>query len=181
MGLRSRVSTSGCKIEVSQRLKRVPTILEKLQREPTLQLANMQDIGGCRAVLQTVAEVRRVQRLFDKRRPPVRVSDYIDNPRSSGYRGAHVIVAYDDKMIEIQLRTVAMHEWAITVEKLSGRLRQDLKGGSGPVQVLSLLEAISEAMALEEVDEIVDSALVKKIDDLRQEALPYLHQPGGTR
>lgn len=46
MGLRSMVLTEGCRVEVSQRLKRVPTILDKLMREPTMQLANMQDIGG---------------------------------------------------------------------------------------------------------------------------------------
>ncbi len=45
MGLRSMVRTERCQIEVSQRLKRVPTIIDKLLREPTMQLANMQDIG----------------------------------------------------------------------------------------------------------------------------------------
>lgn len=50
MGLRSFVRTEHCEIEVSQRLKRVPTIVDKLVGEPTMQLATMQDIGGCRAV-----------------------------------------------------------------------------------------------------------------------------------
>src|SRR5258708_5441751 len=45
-GLRSVVRTSGCRVEVSQRLKRMNTILDKLIREPTMQLSNMQDIGG---------------------------------------------------------------------------------------------------------------------------------------
>jgi (p)ppGpp synthase/HD superfamily hydrolase len=58
MGLRSMVRTEGCRVEVSQRLKRVPTIIDKLTREPTMQLANMQDVGGCRAVLGDVAELR---------------------------------------------------------------------------------------------------------------------------
>jgi len=48
MGLRSVVGTEGCTVEVTQRLKRVPTIVDKLRREPTMQLASMQDIGGCR-------------------------------------------------------------------------------------------------------------------------------------
>lgn len=175
------MTTEGCKVEVSQRLKRVTTILDKLQRESTLQLANMQDVGGCRAVLDSVAELRRVQRRIIKNRPPVKVSDYIEEPRGSGYRGVHVIVLYDGKMIEIQLRTNAMHEWAITVEKLGGRLRKDLKSGEGPASVLALLEAISEAMALEEAGTPVDDALVNRIDELRSDAVPYLHQAGGTR
>ena len=47
-------------VQVSQRMKRVPTIIDKLLREPTLLLSRMQDIGGCRAMLPTlVTEVER--------------------------------------------------------------------------------------------------------------------------
>src|SRR5918996_6008591 len=54
MGLRSMVRTAGCRSEVTQRLKRVPTIIDKPSRGPTMQLATMQDIGGCRAVLASI-------------------------------------------------------------------------------------------------------------------------------
>lgn len=109
MGLRSMVRTEKAEIEVSQRLKRVPTILDKLVREPTMQLANMQDIGGCRALLNSIDEVRRVQHRLSKNRTPVRVSDDIADPRASGYRGVHVVVAYDHRPVEVQLRTQVMH------------------------------------------------------------------------
>lgn len=98
MGLRSVVNTEGCKkIEVSQRLKRVPTILDKLRRQPTMQLSTMQDIGGCRAVLADTDELRRVQRRLKRNRPPIRERDYIRDPRSSGYRGVHVVVGYEER------------------------------------------------------------------------------------
>ena len=42
-------------IRVGQRLKRLPTIIDKLCREPKMQLARMQDIAGCRAVVQSTA------------------------------------------------------------------------------------------------------------------------------
>jgi ppGpp synthetase/RelA/SpoT-type nucleotidyltranferase len=155
MGLRSVVRTEQCEVEVSQRLKRVPTIIDKLGREPTMQLANMQDIGGCRAVLNSIDEVRRVQRRLVRNRPPLRVSDYIAEPRSSGYRGVHVVVEYDSRPVEVQLRTQVMHEWAITVERLGGRLGEDLKSGYGPQPVLDLMEGISEVMAVEERGGIV--------------------------
>lgn len=139
-----------------------------------MQLATMQDIGGCRAVLASIDEVRKVQRRLSKNRPPLRISDYVENPRPSGYRGVHVIVQYDGRKIEVQLRTKVMHEWAITVERLGGRLRQDLKSGIGPAPILAWLEAISEAMALEEAGETVDTALVERIAALREGALPLL-------
>ncbi|AAT90059.1 hypothetical protein Lxx24254 [Leifsonia xyli subsp. xyli str. CTCB07] len=62
MGLRSMIKTEGCQIEVSQRLKRFTTIIDKLTaREQTLALSGMQDIGGCRAILGSVEEIRRVE------------------------------------------------------------------------------------------------------------------------
>jgi len=176
-GLRSVVKTEGCRVEVSQRLKRLPTIIDKLMREPTMQLGTMQDIAGCRAVLGSIDEVRRVQKRFAKNRPPLRVTDYITNPRASGYRGVHLIVDYDDHLIEVQLRTRVMHEWAITVERLSGRLSVDLKSGVGPPQLLSLMSSISTAMALEEGGDVVGPELLEEMRQRRLEALPFL--PGG--
>ena len=48
-------------------MKRVPTIIDKLLREPTLLLSRMHDIGGYRALLPTlVTEVDR-QRIIASR------------------------------------------------------------------------------------------------------------------
>lgn len=123
------VKSENADVEVTQRLKRIWTIIDKLVREPKMQLATMQDIGGCRAVLASIDDVRRVQRRLMRNRPPLRVSDYIAEPRASGYRALHAVVEYDNRKIEVQLRTRVMHEWAITVERLGGRLRADLKRG----------------------------------------------------
>jgi putative GTP pyrophosphokinase len=172
-GLRSMVRTEGCVVEVSQRLKRFRTIIDKLEREPQLPLAKMQDIGGCRAVLRSIDEVRRVEMRLKKNRPPVGYKDYIATPRSSGYRGVHVIVVYDERQIEVQLRTRVMHEWAIAVERLSSRVGTNLKG-DGQHAVQQLMAVISEAMALEERGEVVDAVLVQQISLLRAQADPYL-------
>ncbi|HTZ07493.1 MAG TPA: hypothetical protein VMB72_00385 [Acidimicrobiales bacterium] len=174
MGLRSMVTSEGGDLEVTQRLKRIPTILDKLRREPTMQLANMQDVGGCRAVLADINLLRRVERRLRHRRPPLRVSDYIADPKPSGYRGVHVVVQYDTRAVEVQLRTPTMHEWAISVERLSGRRREDLKSGRGPAELLALLEIISEAMALEELGQTVGQDILDELHARRQAALPYL-------
>lgn len=174
MGLRSMVKTEGCRINVSQRLKRLPTILDKLTREPTLQLGNMQDIGGCRAVLDTVDDVRRVQRRMHRNGRVERLADYIKAPRESGYRGVHVITRYDGRAIEVQLRTLAQHEWAIAVENLGGRIEHDLKSGNGPPAVIDLLRVVSEAMAMEEAGRTVDDDLHSEIKRLRRAAAPWL-------
>jgi putative GTP pyrophosphokinase len=174
MGLRSMVKSEGCRVEVSQRLKRLPTIIDKLLREPTMALGNMGDIGGCRAVLDSIDEVRRVEARVKHRRPPVQHHDYIANPRESGYRAVHLIVEYDQRRIEVQLRTRVMHEWAFTVERLAGRTGQDVKGGRGPREVVELLRVIAEAMAIEETGGVVDAILRGRILSLRAAAEPYL-------
>jgi len=76
-----------------------------------------------------------------RNRPPLRYSDYISNLGHPLPR-VHLIVAYSgldgaERAVEVQLRTTTMHEWAITVERLSGRLDVDLKSGRGPDQVLA--------------------------------------------
>jgi ppGpp synthetase/RelA/SpoT-type nucleotidyltranferase len=123
-----------------------------------------------------------VEQRLKKNRPPIRVYDYISTPRPSGYRGVHVIVTYEDernvdRFIEVQLRTKTMHEWAIAVEQLSGRLKNDLKGSQGPAEVLNLLAVISEAMAIEERGGVVPANLLEEMTKLRVAALPYMGVP----
>jgi GTP pyrophosphokinase len=43
--------------QVTQRLKKHTTMLDKLVRQPTMDLTRMEDIGGCRVTLPTLAEV----------------------------------------------------------------------------------------------------------------------------
>jgi len=176
MGLRSTVASIdvGGTLSVSQRLKRFPTIAQKLVREPGLDLARMQDIGGCRAILPSISTIRAVDTRLQKRKGFRRRVDYIESPRSSGYRGIHVILRYDQRDIEVQLRTMVMHEWAIAVERLSGRLSHDLKSGTGPPEVIRLLSVVSEAMAIEEDDADVPQVMIDEIADARKNALPFM-------
>lgn len=172
-GLRSMLRTSGCPVEVSMRLKRMDTILDKICREHTLSLASMQDIGGVRAVLDDVEQIRRVEARIRKNRPVTQYSDYITTPRQSGYRGVHVVVTYgvDDRQIEIQLRTKLMHEWAVGVETLSSRRGVNYKqDGSSPAQ--NFMAVVSEAMAIEESGETPPDVLIRRIESLRAIAFP---------
>lgn len=89
-GLRSMLATEGIQGRPTQRLKRVPTIIDKLVRHPTMALPKMQDIGGCRAVCTDIEQLRRLERRIRITRPPVKVYDYISKPKSSGYRAVHL-------------------------------------------------------------------------------------------
>lgn len=148
MGLRSMTKTAKCQDpRVSQRLKRRVTIIDKLAREPTMQLTTMQDIGGCRAVLADVDEIRCVEERWHKRDRVKRTDDYLVSPKDTGYRGLHLIVTYDDYLIEVQLRTQLEHAWAVGVERVGGALGHDLKSGLGPPEILRLFRAFGELLA----------------------------------
>src|SRR5690348_609951 len=56
--LRTKVRNLSGEPIVAQRLKRMPTIIDKLYRFPNMQLTTMQDIAGLRAILDSVGEVQ---------------------------------------------------------------------------------------------------------------------------
>ena len=166
-------------MEVTQRLKRIPTIVDKLRREPTMQPAKMQDIGGCRSILRSLAEIRRVEWRLCRNRPPLRVSDYVAVLQASGYRAVHVVVSYPDedgvaRAIEVQLRTRIMHECAVSVERLGGRIETDVQSGLGARPVLDFLRTASAAMAIDEAGGTVARELEAEVVALRAAAMPYL-------
>jgi putative GTP pyrophosphokinase len=73
--------------EVGQRLKRMATILDKLEREPTMALSRMHDIAGCRAVVRKQATV---DMLIDRLRAESpwellpKTWDYVAEPKPDG-------------------------------------------------------------------------------------------------
>ena len=85
---------SGGSFVVGQRLKRMATIRDKLDREPSTSLSRMHDLGGCRAVLGDQAAVDQVlARLREQRRWELllRTWDYVSQPKPDGYRTKHVV------------------------------------------------------------------------------------------
>lgn len=169
--VRGYMKTLGIEGPVTQRLKRIPTVLDKLQREPTLDLSRMHDIGGCRAVLQNIADVRRLEAKIIDLRPVTKHRDYISMPRASGYRAVHVIAQFKDRNIEIQLRTGFQHDWAIIVEKMSNLVGVNLKG-DGSHQLQQVMRLVSERIALVESGTDVDT---ERLNELR-EAISVIHQ-----
>lgn len=146
---------------VSQRLKRMPSTIEKLRRFPRMKLSQMQDIGGCRAVVDSVEQVMEIREGYRRSRIkhcPTNGRDYIENPKSSGYRGLHLVYRYrgtgravhNGLLIEIQLRTRLQHAWATAVETAGAFLGQALKSSEGEQDWLRFFALVSSAFALKE-------------------------------
>lgn len=144
--LRKRARKIDPKCLIAQRLKRLPSIGLKLQHNPHMKLSQMQDIGGCRAVLRSVSELRRLIRVYQVSKiknprtgRPIAVEqyDYIQYPKDDGYRSYHSIFKYQTKYkdlkdfegqrIEIQMRSQLQHAWATAVETVQTFSGQALK------------------------------------------------------
>ncbi|HVX45396.1 MAG TPA: RelA/SpoT domain-containing protein [Mycobacteriales bacterium] len=172
-GLRKRARSLGIQAEVTQRLKRSQTILEKLNREPSLDLSRMQDIGGCRAVVETKEDLRRLEARILKRLEPITHTDYVENPRDSGYRGIHIVVGYSERAIELQLRAQVMHEWALATERYSQLQGENLKqDGEHPIQLF--LKVAADMMALREDDLPIPDEMATLHEQRRIDALRSL-------
>ena len=103
-------------IIVAQRLKRLPTIIGKLNRFKNMRLSSMQDIAGVRIIVNDMEQLSEIEKQIRKWDNLVKISDYIEKPKPSGYRGKHFIFKKDGMFVEIQLRTNLQHLWATSVE-----------------------------------------------------------------
>lgn len=161
VGLRQRAKHVESTSLIAQRIKRLSSIELKLRRFKTMQLSQMQDIGGCRAVLKSVGEVNRLVGLYkdsDLKHKLVDVDDYIQQPRQSGYRSVHLKyryysdrkTTYNGLRIEMQLRSQLQHAWATAVETVGTFIQQALKSSQGEKEWLRFFALMGTAIAIRE-------------------------------
>lgn len=158
---------------VAQRLKRMVSIRSKLARFHGMKLSRVQDIGGCRAVLSTVAAVRELVSAYTADGYDVR-NNYIEEPKPDGYRGVHVIGTYDADptwagyKIEIQIRTRLQHAFATTVETVTTFTGEPLKFGGGGGDWRRFFALMGTVIALREKCPPVPGTPANEVELLRE-------------
>lgn len=177
--MRGFVAREGAEIVVSSRLKRLPTIIDKLCRLHNMKITRMQDIGGCRAILPGPDVVNGVVKRIQKNWDVVELYDYTANPKPrTGYRAIHVVVRRDGGLCEVQLRTPKQHAWALEIERTGSRLDMPrLKDGEGPEAIVRYFELASLFLAVEDGDQPVDEETEAEFRVLRTAVIPYFQQP----
>jgi ppGpp synthetase/RelA/SpoT-type nucleotidyltranferase len=147
--LRRHAKLSKSDAVISGRAKRIRSIAAKLIREPNMALSTMQDIAGCRAVMDSVENAELFAQsirseLAQKLSPGSQIGEknYIENPKADGYRSIHFVVRYKasssieakGRKIEIQIRSLLQHRWATALETVDLFTGQTLKNGGGNVR-----------------------------------------------
>ena len=165
-GLRLRAEKIDVNALVAQRIKRLSSIRLKLKLLPQMKLSQMQDIGGCRAVVTSVGDVYKIVKSYktsDLKHKLLSEDDYVKNPKTSGYRSYHLIYSYySDKKtthnklrIEVQIRSQLQHAWATAVETVGTFIRQALKSSLGEEEWLRFFALMGSAIAIREKTALV--------------------------
>jgi GTP pyrophosphokinase len=112
--LADELDRHGLHAEVQGRPKHLYSIWKKMQGKG-LDFARVFDVRAMRVIVGDVpdcyAVLSRVHELF--RPVPGEYDDYIAKPKANGYQSLHTVVLdEDDRAVEVQIRTRAMHEHA---------------------------------------------------------------------
>ncbi len=172
MGLWNRARRVEPKAIVAQRLKRFSSVMNKLVREPHMKLSQMQDLGGCRAIVSNMEALEKLYALY--RGDPdlfasegvLKCYDYVRNPKSDGYRGIHIVGRYkargeknepwNGQRIEIQLRSQLQHAFATAVETVTTFTKEPLKFGAGPDEWRRFFLLMGSAFAIRENTPLIE-------------------------
>ncbi len=109
--LETAMASAGIKSDVTGRAKHYYSIFRKIKvrRVPFDQIY---DLLAMRIIVDTITDCYHALGIIHTMWPPVpeRFHDYVANPKSNGYRSLHTtVIGPRGKMVEIQIRTQAMH------------------------------------------------------------------------
>lgn len=157
------------KAVVVRRLKRIPSILNKLKRFPQMQVSSMADIGGIRIITKNINQVQAIRDRIVKGRTHNKLlsqKNYITYPKESGYRGIHLNYSYQGSKqaykgfrVELQIRSEIQHAWATAVEVAGTFMQQNLKASLGNKPLLEFFKTASHAFACLENKQPIDATL----------------------
>ncbi len=118
---------------IKSRIKSPGSMVKKLQRkglDVTIDNAieYLHDIAGVRITCSFISDIYTMYEAISRQDDieVIKVKDYIENPKSNGYKSLHMIVTVpvflsnhvEKVKVEIQIRTIAMDFWASLEHKI---------------------------------------------------------------
>jgi len=150
------------------------SIVDKLHRQPNLRLPQMQDIAGCRIVLESgTKQANKLNHLL--------LNAFIEQEwkvdskerHKDGYYAIHIIAKLDKQFYEIQLRTYAQDIWANLVETLSDEKNTLKYGGNEQEQItMNQLKQLSESFVT--IDKSAHNCSIEQYHQQIEEAIRHV-------
>lgn len=142
------------------RIKSLKSIVDKIERKglpmDIKSVPELTDIAGVRVICNYIDDVYRVSESLLRQDDIklIRTTDYIKNPKESGYRSLHHVVEVPIFLsqqthympVEVQLRTIAMDTWASLEHQLKYKRKKELS----PAIIQELKDC---AMTMAEIDD----------------------------
>lgn len=175
---------------IKTRVKSLDSIIKKVRRKNiplTLEAIeqNINDIAGVRVVcsfegdIYTLADCLLKQddiRLIEKK-------DYITNPKPSGYRSLHLIVAVPiflenekrEMKVEVQLRTIAMDFWASLEHKV--RYKKNIPAEESEQLAKELMECAQISADLDERMQKIRTRMMQAEEEMEKEQKDFFSHP----
>ena len=158
--------------DASAELEIDESIVKKLQRlgkDTSLQnmVEHVNDIAGVRIVCSFTTDIYLIAEMIRrlKRFEVLKIKDYIENPKQSGYRSYHLIInvpVYTSMdiiytKVEIQIRTIAMDFWASLEHKIQYKFE-----GDAPENISRDLRSCAKIVAM------LDEKMLSLNEEIRQ-------------
>jgi GTP pyrophosphokinase len=112
--LRSELAAAGIEAEVFGRPKHIYSIWNKL-RGKDIDFSELYDVRAFRVIVEDVKTCYTVLGIVHNIWAPIpkEFDDYISRPKPNGYQSLHtVVIAEDNRALEVQIRTAEMHHFA---------------------------------------------------------------------
>ena len=141
---------------ITQRLKRVHSIILKLKRFENMQLSTMDDVAGLRIVVDSIEQVKNLTNVLKEKigkHKIIKLNNYITHPKDDGYRSVHIIYKVNKTPsvhIELQIRSMLQHYWATGIEVFGTLEKTSFKTGDGELEWREFFELLSSRFAIKE-------------------------------
>lgn len=172
---------------IAQRLKRKPQILRKLRRF-SIRLTQLQDIGGCRVIVDKNDDVDALFRFIMERFETsdmvkvIRKTDYREKGRDdTGYRALHLILEISGCTLELQLRSKIQHYWSESIERTSVLYGRRLKEKEGDSNVIDYFKKFSNALHEIETSQAISRKTEIDLQDAREIAEKIIYSTTNGR
>ncbi|MHC8365825.1 GTP diphosphokinase [Pseudomonas sp. ZT5P21] len=112
--LKNELQATGVEADISGRAKHIYSIWRKMQRKG-LEFSQIYDVRAVRVLVPEMRDCYTALGIVHTlwRHIPKEFDDYIANPKENGYRSLHTaVIGPEGKVLEVQIRTHAMHEEA---------------------------------------------------------------------